>query len=549
MLVVLGVAAVAAGAVFAAVVAPGSLGPSPSATGSTRASGASGSPASSVGPGASGAASSAATSPSGGGSATPGPSGGSGGTASPGSSAGAGASASPGASAVPPGVASLRRSLLATSDPFANCTQKGPGRVFPGSAVEPRLAVNPKNAADVVVTWQQDRWAGGGARGILSAWTTDGGLHWHPVIQPFSKCAAAGSPYQRASDPWVVYGADGTVIESALGIFADGSTDVLVTRSTDGGKTWSPPAIVSKGLPHGFNDKESVTLDASRPGVVHVVWDRSIVADADAGEQISATLIPGRTYYASSADGGVTWTKPRAIASTAGTPIGNQIASLPNGTIVDVFDQLAGRASLEQSIRSTDGGKTWSKPLTVATRRRPTAPLPGTTSALRTGDGIPDVAVRTSDGAVVLVWEDGRFRKGTGIDIAVSISTDGGATWSAPVKENPTGGSDWAFTPDVTIAADGSIAVAYNALHTAKAAGTLPTDRFLARSTDGKAWRATSLTAKPFDLRRAPNALGYFLGDYAGLAPTSGGIAAAYGVNVASSPVGTSSLEVTITAP
>jgi hypothetical protein len=52
--------------------------------------------------------------------------------------------------------------------------------------------------------------------------------------------------------------------------------------------------------------------------------------------------------------------------------IGNQIAVLPNGTLVDVFHYGKGsgrdqpNASLTGVARSTDGGTTWSKPIRIS---------------------------------------------------------------------------------------------------------------------------------------------------------------------------------------
>ena len=56
---------------------------------------------------------------------------------------------------------------------------------------------------------------------------------------------------------------------------------------------------------------------------------------------------------------------------------------------------------------------------------------------VRTGDIIPDFAVDRSSGALYAVWQDSRFSGGSHDDIAFSRSTDGGNTWSAPVKVEP----------------------------------------------------------------------------------------------------------------
>ena len=63
-------------------------------------------------------------------------------------------------------------------------------------------------------------------------------------------------------------------------------------------------------------------------------------------------------------------------------------------------------------------------------------------------------------GTLYTVWQDGRFSNGARDGIAFSRSTDGGLTWSAPVRINgdPTVA---AFTPAVAVAADGRVGVTY----------------------------------------------------------------------------------------
>src|SRR5215207_2561065 len=63
---------------------------------------------------------------------------------------------------------------------------------------------------------------------------------------PFSRCAggnpANGGDYERASDPWVSIGPDGTAHQIALTVSGPAPnfaiSGILVSRSTDGGRTW-----------------------------------------------------------------------------------------------------------------------------------------------------------------------------------------------------------------------------------------------------------------------------------------------------------------------
>src|SRR5947209_8441283 len=74
---------------------------------------------------------------------------------------------------------------ISGSDPFAGNTLDNPsgqsGTLYPSSTVEPWVSINPANPLQIVATYQQDRWSSGGARGLVEAWSNDGGLTWHPV--------------------------------------------------------------------------------------------------------------------------------------------------------------------------------------------------------------------------------------------------------------------------------------------------------------------------------------------------------------------------------
>ena len=126
-----------------------------------------------------------------------------------------------------------------------------------------------------------------------------------------------------------------------------------------------------------------------------------------------------------------------------------------------------------------------------------------------------------------------RFSGFTHDDIAFVRSIDGGLTWSAPIKVNLTptslpAGNQQAFTPMVRVAADGTIAVTYyDFRYNTSDPSTLPTDAFIVHChpstsvscTNAADWASeTRLTPTSFDLRRAPVARGFFLGDYTGLA-------------------------------
>jgi len=397
-----------------------------------------------------------------------------------------------------------------------------------GSAIQPQAAAS---ASTLVGVWEQDRWTGLGARAILAARSTDAGATWSaPAALPFSACGGGTGPgagFDRASDPWVSFAGNGVVIASALAFSAGGYlasgglSAVLVARSTDGGVTWSTPVAVQTDQnpgttgPFYFNDRDSVTADPSN-GHVYLVWDR-LTTDATAS-------VP--TYLARSTDAGATWSTRSIYDPGAGNEaFNNQIAILPNGDLLDFFTLFTGALTTSlQVIRSTDGGLTWSTtPFVVAnpmTSVGTTNPI--TNGSIRDSALMAQVAADPASGNVAAVWQQ-MFASGAFDGIALSVSKDSGATWSAPKQINgvKTAG---AFSPTVRYLPGGVIAVTYYDLRDfVTGSSVLGTDAWLTESSDGgTTWHEVRLQAA-FDLNKAPlanlNGSGaLFLGDNQGLA-------------------------------
>ena len=406
------------------------------------------------------------------------------------------------------------------------------GVLFADSVAEPYLAADPRDARHLIGVWQQDRWSNGGANGLGSAVSFDGGQTWSRSFAHFTRCSggtlANGGGYERASDPWVAFAPDGTAHQVALAFNrADPRVAILASRSQDGGRTWSEPVTLASDNSTDFVlDKESITADPQSAQYVYAVWDR-----LTGQSNPNSPLNTGPAWFARSIDGGASWEAARAIYDPGADAqtISNQIVVLPDGTVLDFFTLVTSMSSSSPQlsialIRSTDRGATWSSATIVASEQFVGTVDPKTGKAVRTGQAVFAVA---ADGATLWVaWEDGRFSGNVRDGIALSRSADGGRTWSSPVQVNRAPGVQ-AFTPQLAVIPGGALGVSYYDFRDddPRDGSRLLSSCWLATSTDGGAtWQEAALGG-PFDLRQAPlTNQGLFLGDYQGLARAGGSL-------------------------
>jgi hypothetical protein len=457
---------------------------------------------------------------------------------------GVGSAAASTYSATPPVVASF-----GATDPFAACTADNVSAqesslgstLYPASEPEPSVDINPTDSLNIVGVYQEDRWSDGGGRGIASSWSTDGGLTWNQTTVPgITKCS--GGKFDRASDPWVSFAPDGTLygIWLTFDVF-DSDNGIVVSRSTDGGETWSAPTTINEDLTNG-DDKESITADPNNSNLVYATWDRFLsppsLHASDTG-RFHARASVQQAWFSRTTNGGQTWAKPGVLynpGTQAGT-IGNIINVLPNDTLVDGMVVFADhKAQLRGTsiavVRSFNQGQSWEKKATII------APLdqsflgpfdPDNPSQPIRSGGLPAFAVDSATGDLYAVWEDDTTQPGID-EIRFSESTDGGSTWSTPIKINQTpttvpAADQQAFTPEVKVAADGTVGVTYYDFRNNTSAPGLTTDYWLvtcgSACSNPSSWAGNETQiGGPFDLEQAANAGGYFLGDYEGLAAT-----------------------------
>lgn len=478
------------------------------------------------------------------------------------------------------------RRQISGSSPFGPAEACGNvtagGVLFADSEVEPYVDVNPTSTDNLIAVWQQDRWSNGGARGNAAGVSYDGGESW--TIVPFPDVTTCtGGDFDRASDPWISFGPDGTAYAMHLVTDAEplankpggfGNNGMMVQTSTDGGTTWSTPVLLALSDRGGdLHDKNSITADPTRPGYAYAVWDLLDLPEGAAINPARGTFggglgFKGKSLVSRTVDGGLTWSAPRPLYNPGGVnqTIGNQIVVQPDGRLVNVFNEILNFRNDDRDAPfdfnlalkfSPDAGETWlphGRPVRFGDMLPRTlfTPFPfvgvylpdaegeetlAGENAVRAADVIPEVAVDPGNGTLYVVWQDARFSLPEANsmeelvdEIAFTMSSDGGFTWSTPVKVNQTPtdlplGRRQAFVPMVRVLDDGTVAVSYyDFRHDTDADGISATDLFVAHChpattacTAPGAWEEVRVTETSFDLAQAPFARGYFLGDYIGL--------------------------------
>lgn len=415
----------------------------------------------------------------------------------------------------PPALSNLSPRVLSEASPIASCQRAGQ---LVDAPEEPSLAADPRDRRHLVAAWQQDRRAAGAAFGLAVAVSRNGGDTWHESMLPgLTQCA--GGSYELASDPWASIGPDGAAYVGGLGVNPNGKpgTAIVVSSSRDGGSKWGAPAVVTTAeSPNTLLDKPSILSDPRRSGRVYAVWAkyrRGSPAN-DVG-------------FSRSDDGGRTWSQPVTVHSGSGESQNNILLALPDGALVDMFVEANelrdGAPTRLQAARSTDGGTTWSTPVTVANYQFTLTRDPELGTEIRSIG--QDISAAASGGWLYVTWFE-NHRTGTSA-IWVSSSKDGGLTWSSPSAVVQ--GAAQPFLPSLAASADGKLGITWYDLRNAAAGPGLGTEVWCAVSTDhGVSWRSRKLDA-PFDLRLAPRSgFGLFIGDYEGLAGLASSFAAAY---------------------
>jgi len=345
--------------------------------------------------------------------------------------------------------------------------------------IDPFRTGHSSNFGDPIIVWNQkfgkfiggDLASGCGGQGI-GIWTSANGNTWTT-----GPCAHNGSSDDRES-----IGVDNDPASPFYGNtyiswnnFAVGSGALQLTRSTDGGATWSA-AITIINTSSFYRDTQLAVQPTN--GQVDLVGEF----------ENGGGLNPRTNYFFRSTNGGTTWSAPVQMGPAfpgggdtvqgyfAGYhPIwramgwGNPVPAGPSTIVYPYYQHGAGSDVGDvYAVRSTNGGTSWSAPVAISTAA----------NAQWFSQAVSD------RGNNVAIWYYTRQNTtdGNNYEIYARQSTDGGATWSAA-----------AALSDVLIPQpvqnDGNVQPFYGGDYnytSSDLTGGVPSNRLLATWTDGR---------------------------------------------------------------
>ncbi len=327
---------------------------------------------------------------------------------------------------------------------------------------EQQIAVNPKDSLNLVAVWRDFRF---GYRQVGHAASFDGGHTWVAetvFVEPI---------YIWDSDPGITVDSAGNFYAVILSYYSTSEPNGLfVLKSSDGGVSWGPPVTVINGVAGVFEDKELIACDRSGGPYtdnLYVAWARFyatqilVSRSIDGGNSFQAPVQvsdvggvqwpvpcvgPNSEVYIAwcansairfdrSTNGGVTFGTDRTVASIAsmsryvkGTiqtfsypAIDVDITGGPyNGNIYVAFMDTGNDGYPDMFFtRSTDQGNTWSARVRI--------------NDDPAGNHIdqfhPWLAV-DPNGVISVIFYDSRLDASNILcDVYLAQSTDGGITW------------------------------------------------------------------------------------------------------------------------
>ncbi len=384
---------------------------------------------------------------------------------------------------------------IAYSQPQNTAVSDPPIPLFDG---EPYLAVNPTNPENMVIAWMSYIKNAGipltEQIGIHVKSSFDGGKSWgNEITMPHY------SPKFHSADVSMAFHGATLYIEYIDYKQNPDSGGIVVTHSTDGGKSWSTPIKAFDLYDNGDRpiDRPWIAIDNSGTASDGTIYITTKPAPWDP--------IPNRPYMKFSTDGGNSWSKIDTVdgGDYLAGPIDQPMVS-PAVTSDGVFRaayiswNIAKNPNPRYTVASSnDKGKTYT---------RTTITIPKTSTGKDTLSKLGyHLAVNPSDAKnMIFVWPDSRDGD---LDVYAVYTTDGGISWSADqrINDDPKNNGVWQDLVWANYSDDGKCVISWRDRRNGDSTGYQQgSDIYFAVSTDGgktfgKNMRVSDKTA-PFNI-------------------------------------------------
>ena len=374
-----------------------------------------------------------------------------------------------------------------------------------GGPEEVSICINPKNLNHLVA----------GANINKYYYSSNGGFNW-------TSGNLVSSTYGVWGDPTIIVDTAGNFYYFHLSNPPSGSwiDRIVCQKSTNAGMTWSNPGTFMGLNPPRDQDKQWACVDwtsGPRGNWIYVTWTQF----NSYGSPDSSNIL-----FSRSTDGGLTWLDPAIRINQIGgdgidgdnTVEGAVPAVGPNGELYDAWAGPKVRNSVYGIFfdKSTDGGNTWlANDIYVCNQRGGwDYDIPG----IQRANGLPitvcDISNSPYRGTIYINYTD-EAAPGDH-DVMIVKSTNGGVSWSNPLKVNYDQTGKEQFFTWMTI--DQVTGYLYIVFYDRRNYNDNKTDVFAARSTDG------GTTFADFRISETPftPTSGVFFGDYINITAHSG---------------------------
>jgi hypothetical protein len=333
----------------------------------------------------------------------------------------------------------------------------------------------------------------------------DGGKTWKDIPVPVFTSPFAGAGFLYGGDPGITATPDGAfyLSEDVINFQATGfilkDGGVAVSKSTDGGRTWSTPVLTGTA-----GDRPFITSDASTGTVYEESGELTLGAGSTANPNAPNMGLPGR-YLVASTDG-EHWatpvctpdsTSPDGTSCTGflGTGIGGPFISAANGVFATgggITGATCGtQPKCELFQTTTDAGLTWSQHVIPNSPDSSDGPLVAADPA---SPGHFSVGYLNAANTKLIVWQ----------------THDYGNTWSGPtVLSNDPTFTKVLWKPWMAYSSDGTLGLMWRTWE--GAAGSSPYSVSAAISSNGGATFSAPLEVSDGDSAAPANPVGLYV--------------------------------------